>query len=449
MKYSAYPRYRESGVEWLGAVPEHWEVSRFSRSVRIAEGQVNPEMEPYSGMLLIAPNHVEPGTGRLVFRETAFEQGAGSGKYICKKGDVVYSKIRPALAKVVLSPENCICSADMYPLRGAHNLENEFIFWTLLSQWFTAWSVLEADRVAMPKINRETLGGCQLCVPPLCEQRVIATFLDMQTARIDALIVKKRELIDRLAEKRVALISRTVTRGLPPEAAMEVGLAPYPAMKDSGVEWLGAVPVHWDVAPFSRAAKSIQTGPFGSLLHQADYVEDGVPIINPAHITGGRLLSDGVSTVSKETFLRLERYKIKKGDLVFSRRGDVSRCGVATVENEGWLCGTGSMVVRLIEGVPEYFVNLCMYSGFAQQLELHAVGTTMKNTNPTIIGRIVAPLPPAKEQQAIADYLDRETARLDVLMARVESAITRLQEYRAALITAAVTGKIDVREAAR
>jgi type I restriction enzyme S subunit len=145
---------KPSGIPWLGDIPEHWEVNKFSREVAIAEGQVNPENEPYASMLLIGPEHVESKTGRLIQQTTAADQAAESGKYYCHKGDVVYSKIRPALRKAVIAPEDCLCSADMYPLFGKRRISNDYIYWVFLSEQFSAWSVLEAERVAMPKINR-------------------------------------------------------------------------------------------------------------------------------------------------------------------------------------------------------------------------------------------------------------------------------------------------------
>ena len=202
---------RPSGVEWLGDVPEHWETTRFSRQVDIAEGQVDPEIEPYSSMLLIAPNHLESKTGRLLYRETASEQAAISGKYFCRAGDVIYSKIRPALAKVLVAPADCLCSADMYPLRPRNSLLNVYLFWLLLSEGFTAWSVLESDRVAMPKINRETLTSLHLPIPPLSEQAAIVQHLDEATAIIYVAIARARRQIELLQEYRTRLIADVVT----------------------------------------------------------------------------------------------------------------------------------------------------------------------------------------------------------------------------------------------
>ena len=205
------PRLKPSGVEWLGEVPEHWEVAAFSREVEIAEGQVDPELEPYASMLLVAPNHVESRTGRLLDPETASEQGAISGKYFCRAGDVIYSKIRPALAKVAVAPEDCLCSADMYPLRPRGSLVSGYLYWLLLSDGFVAWSVLEADRVAMPKINRETLGDLRLPIPPPSEQFAMDVYLQSETARIHGVIGSARTAIERLQEYRTALITAAVT----------------------------------------------------------------------------------------------------------------------------------------------------------------------------------------------------------------------------------------------
>ena len=202
---------KDSGIEWLGDVPVHWELGKFSREVHIAEGQVDPQIEPFDSMILIAPNHIESGTGRLLQTETASEQGAISGKYFAKRGDVIYSKIRPALAKVAVAPEDCLCSADMYPMNGRSKVINPFLYWFLLSRQFVEWSVLEADRVAMPKINRETLAELRLPIPPLNEQTEIARFLATEAAKLDRLTMKVEEAIERLREYRSALITAAVT----------------------------------------------------------------------------------------------------------------------------------------------------------------------------------------------------------------------------------------------
>jgi type I restriction enzyme S subunit len=203
---------RDSGVEWLEEVPEHWNIKKFTHCTSIRNGLVDPTKSPYCDFTLIAPNHIESGTGRLIAEETAADQGADSGKYLCKQGEVIYSKIRPALAKVCISrSDNTICSADMYPIQGIYGLTNEFLYWSMLSTWFTSLVILESDRVAMPKINREKLAEVMLPVPPLQEQIEINIEIGYKTKAMDNLIQKAAKAITLAQERRTALISAAVT----------------------------------------------------------------------------------------------------------------------------------------------------------------------------------------------------------------------------------------------
>lgn len=222
---------RDSGVEWLGEVPAHWEVCPFRHALQVSNGQVDPRIAPYSAMPLVAPNHIESGTGRLLGLESAEHQGAISGKYEVRAGDVIYSKIRPALRKVTVAPEPCLCSADMYALRPTRGGDPAFFSWLLLSEYFSGIVVLESMRVAMPKVNRETLAPILLPVPDPTEQRGIAEYLITQTSRLDALVDKAIASLDFLQERRTALISAAVTgkidvRGWKaPESAVEEEVA--------------------------------------------------------------------------------------------------------------------------------------------------------------------------------------------------------------------------------
>lgn len=203
---------KDSCVEWLGEVPAHWTVKKFSHCTMIKSGQVDPTKLPYSGFTLIAPNHIESGTGKIIGLETAEDQGADSGKYLCSEGEVIYSKIRPNLAKVCLSPsDETICSADMYPISGSNGLSNRFLYWSLLSNWFTSFVTLESDRVAMPKINREKLAEIFLPIPPEVEQAELAIWLENKTSVVDTLLQKAKHGIELLQERRTALISAAVT----------------------------------------------------------------------------------------------------------------------------------------------------------------------------------------------------------------------------------------------
>jgi type I restriction enzyme S subunit len=201
----------ESEIPWLSQIPRHWDTGKLTRSASIKEGQVDPLSEPYTTMLLIAPNHIEADTGNLIERETAEEQAAISGKYLCSEGDVVYSKIRPALRKATLAPEACLCSADMYPLRAHNRLDATYLLFYMLADPFSTWAVLESDRVAMPKINRDALADVRMALPPLDEQRAIATRITEDTKKIDRLRYATERSVLLLRERRQALITAAVT----------------------------------------------------------------------------------------------------------------------------------------------------------------------------------------------------------------------------------------------
>ncbi len=205
-------RMKDSGVEWLGKIPAHWEVRPFRYCCRVSEGQVPPDDERFRDYILIAPNHLESGTGRILFTETAHEQGAISGKYRVDEGDIIYSKIRPALNKVCMARGDWLCSADMYPIKATtRDLTTAYLLNFMLSDPFVRLMRDESMRVAMPKVNRDTLAGCPLLIPSVLEQHLIADAIEQQTYRIDALIARIRAAITRLHELRIALISAAVT----------------------------------------------------------------------------------------------------------------------------------------------------------------------------------------------------------------------------------------------
>ncbi|MBN8104155.1 restriction endonuclease subunit S [Vibrio vulnificus] len=203
---------KDSGVEWLGEVPEHWAVMKFNHCAQIRNGLVDPKGSKYRDMVLYAPNHIEKATGKVLYRETASEQGADSNKYLCYQGEVIYSKIRPALAKVAICTEElALCSADMYPISCINGLSNEWLYWFMLSDSFTKAVVLDSDRVAMPKVNRESLGDYKIPFPTESEQSDISSHIKAQTQKLDVLEAKANNAIKLMQERRTALISAAVT----------------------------------------------------------------------------------------------------------------------------------------------------------------------------------------------------------------------------------------------
>lgn len=436
--YKPYPAYKDSGVEWLGRVPEHWDVLSFQRCVSIAEGQVNPEQSPYNEMTLIAPNHIESGTGRVLYSETAAEQNAESGKYLCQSGDVVYSKIRPALRKVCIAEESSLCSADMYPMRGHSGMSNDFLFWFLLSEPFSAFAVLEADRVAMPKINRESLNAVQLPRPQLAEQQAIVSKLDRETARIDALIEKKTRFIELLREKRQALITHAVTKGLDSNVKM----------KDSGVEWLGEVPEHWGVKPLKLLVKEGSTISYG-IVQPGEPLDEGVPFVQTTNMSSGDFEIESLQKTTPEIAASFPRSCLTGGEVILGIRASIGAAFVVPMHLAGVNLSRGVARIDCSSELSSRFLvaYLCSMAvdGYWQ---LAKQGSTFNEVSIATVKELPVPVPSREEQADIEGMLSNATARLDSILNKTERSIDLLKERRAALITAAVTGQIDLREAA-
>jgi type I restriction enzyme, S subunit len=432
MSFRRYARYKVSGVAWLGAVPDHWTVLRFQRCVDVAEGQVDPEDADFARMPLIAPNHIESATGRLIGLESATEQGAASGKYLCKAGDVVYSKIRPALRKVCIAPEDCLCSADMYPLRPHSGLTNAFLFWLILSEEFSSLAVLESDRVAMPKINRESLKAVAIAVPPTHEQDFISEFLDRETAKTDALVAEQRRLIELLKEKRQAVISHAVTKGLNPDAPM----------KPSGIEWLGDVPEHWSVKRLKHISPFMTVG---IVVNPSTFVaEEGFPFIYGGDIREGVIDWKNARCIDTESSDSNAKTRLKAGDLLTVRVGAPGVTAVVPVECEGGNCAS-VMLIRQGNFNSQWLCYAMNTRIVRFQVEVVQYGAAQEQFNISHAVKFWTPTPPRAEQDEIAHFVELETSRFDELTAEAQQAIDLLQERRTALISTAVTGKIDVR----
>ena len=231
---------------------------------------------------------------------------------------------------------------------------------------------------------------------------------------------------------------------------MIADLKPYPAMKDSGVPWLGEVPEHWEVRTLGQIATSFRTGPFGSILHQSDYLEGGTPLVNPTHMNRGRIVENMRCSVPPNVVDRLSSYPLAKHDLVFSRRGELGRCALVRDREVGWLCGTGCIRVRVAyAGIePEYLIEALQVRWVGEYLTLFSVGATMDSLNTGILKSIPVVLPPASEQRQLLGHILQGCRHIDLAMSSAQRGISLLREYRTRLIADVVTGKLDVREAA-
>ena len=396
-----------------------WTVNRFSRLVRVNEGLVDPTDEVQAEKLLIAPNHIQRGTGRLLTRETAVEQGASSGKYEVRAGQVVYSKIRPSLVKATMAPKDCLCSADMYALQPLPGLGSRFLLYVLLARPFTDFVVDASARVAMPKVNRESLAEFPVAHPGIEEQQLIADYLDRETARIDELIAEQEVLTVSLAERRQALITLAVSR-------------------DSVT-----------TLPLRRDIRYLTSGSRGWAQFDAD---EGARFIRIADLPRAsiRLKSTDPKFVDVPRGVEGSRTNLLVGDLVFSITAYLGSVAVVSRRDAGAYVSQHVALCRLAGAHwdPAFVAWFCLGDGGQRQLNEQAYGGTKQQLALDDIRELLVPLPSLGEQRRIVAQLDAQTSKLDGLMAECRELIALLKERRAALITAAVTGKIGLRQGA-
>ncbi|MFA6041023.1 MAG: restriction endonuclease subunit S [Methylophilus sp.] len=439
-KYQAYAEYKDSGVNWLGNIPYDWSFRQLkylcSYNDEVLPDSISNEYE----IEYVDIGSVSSSEGIMETERLTYENAPSRARRIVRDGDVIISTVRTyleAISPINKPPENLIVSTGFAVIRPGSNYYKSYAAYCLRANGFIKEVVAQSVGVSYPAINATDLVNIKVPEPSYVEQQKISNFLDHETAKIDTLIAKQQQLIALLKEKRQAVISHAVTKGLNPNAPM----------RDSGVEWLGEVPSHWTVAQLKFNTSEMQTGPFGSQLHAEDYITDGIPIINPAHIKDGKIVPDILVTVDEATQERLHRHKLSKGEIIFARRGELGRCAIVNKDNEGWLCGTGSLKARLNSNLlPEYAYLLIISDGVVSELSLESKGSTMENLNTETLGRVRMPVPPICEQNEILNYVEDVSGKYGALIDSSESAITLMQERRTALISAAVTGKIDVRD---
>ena len=448
MNLPPYPKYKPSGVEWLGEVPEHWETPSLYIRYQVDLGKMLNEtairgdyLHPYLRNVDVQWYHINvsdlPQMDIGPWEIARFTVGRGD-LLVCEGGEVG----RAAL--VQNDADGLGFQKALHRLRPlAAGEDPRFMFYTLYGAAQRGVFVAGGNPNTIAHLTGEKLRGYRFPAPLAFEQRAIADFLDRETAKIDTLVAKKRTLIERLKEKRATLISRTVTRGLPPDAARAAGLDPHPNFKPSGIDWLGEVPVHWDVAQLRRRCTILDC------MHRTvPFVDDGVPLASIREVHGCEVdLSDAKQTTEEEYLGLLEGGRRPRiGDILFSRNATVGDAAIVAT-SAPFAMGQDVCLIRCDAQHPKYVLYLLRSKPIAQQIDSFMVGATFRRINVGQIRTFWGCWPPVDEQLIATNHLDRETAILNAMVDKIETVIERLQEYRAALITAAVTGKIDIRGA--
>lgn len=436
MSFPAYEEYKDSGISWLGKVPKHWKVVsikwlspvlRGASPRPIDDAKYFDEDGEFAWVRIADVSASEEG--RL--RETTQRLSElGSSLSVKIYPGEIFVSIAGTVGKPCIS-EIKACIHDGFVYFPHIEINRNFLFRIFesglcyggLGKWGTQLN-----------LNTDTVGAIRIPVPPDNELDSIAAFLDSETSKIDALVAEQRRLIELLKEKRQAVISHAVTKGLNPNVKM----------KPSGIEWLGDVPEHWDVCRFPHVIQ-FQEGPG---IMAIDFHDEGVPLVRVSGVKGRWVTLDGCNYLDPDLVAkRWEHFRLRKGDLVISASASMGIVSEVDEEAIGAVPYTGLIRLVPVKGisVKDFIRSFVVSDVFMKQIDLLKAGATIQHFGPTHLRQITISLPTEVEQREIAQYIDVQIAKFDRLESEAEQAIALLQERRTALISAAVTGKIDVR----
>lgn len=445
-RFRRYDEYKDSGVEWLGQIPSHWDAVRMWRIAEAVSGgtPAREELRFWGGPIpWVSPKDMKrrliDSSEETITDEALAEAGLKllppSVVLIVVRGMILAHTFPTAITTVPVT-----INQDMKALRLRKGIQPEFLAWLFegLGKGILAAVVDEAAH-GTRVIRMERWRGVVMPVPPPHEQEAITAFLDAETARVDELVAKKELLIQLVEEQRESLITRSVTQGV--DAAVP--------MKDTRIGWLGTIPAHWDVKPFKSILARNESGVWGE-----EAIDGGAIVLRSTEQTiGGDWLIKSPA-VRALTAREMTQARLEAGDLVVTKSsGSKAHIGKTSLVDDSVAslgCAFSNFMQRLRLRHPHHarFYWYLLNAPLAREQFVYLSSTTtgLGNLNATILGAIQVPVIPQAEQEAIVSFLDRETARLDVLLTKLRTAIAHLHEFRTALISAAVTGRIDVRE---
>lgn len=453
MSLPRYPEYKDSGVEWLGEVPSHWAVTRFKWLIDRNDGGVwggDPDGVEDTLVLRSTEQTVD---GRWKIEDPAFRKLTGRDRdsALLEVGDLLVTKSSGSALHI---GKTTIVDASVAALRPCYSNFMQRVRVSRRLHPRLAWYLLNSDlsrlqlgllsnsTTGLANLNGTIVGELLLAVQTRAEQEQILAFLDRETATIDALIAEQETLLALLAEKRQATISHAVTRGLDPNVPM----------KDSGIAWLGEVPAHWELTTLGKTSMERCDGPFGSGIKSDHYTEEGALVVRLQNIRAGEFnMGEPVFLDLKYFEESLKGHEVRAGDLLVAGLGDDNNLlGRACVAPEGMgpaLVKADCFRFRLHpEKALSTFVAMQLSAGAAFDAGQMATGTTRARMPLGVMASRKLVMPPVQEQTQIVAIANDAALKFDALGKEAKRGVELLKERRSALISAAVTGHIDIRD---
>jgi type I restriction enzyme S subunit len=442
--WKKYPKYKDSGVEWLGEIPEGWDSNKLKFLTRVKLSTVDKKIFDDEIPVLLC-NYVDVYYNNMISSKLNFKEGSATRDekrvFSLQKDDVLITKDSESWEDIAVPSyvtetlPNVLCGYHLAHIHPNQMMSGHFISYSFQTEQINNQFKIAANGITRFGLGKYWIDNSIFLQPPLPEQTAIASFLDRETTRIDALIEKKQRQIELLQEKRAALISQAVTKGLDPTVPM----------KDSGVPWLGEVPEHWEIAPLKVLSTEIGDG-----IHATPQYSDLTEFnfINGNNIGNGCInLSDTSLYVDESEYLK-HFIKLNDKTVLISINGTIGN--LALYHNEKVILGKSVAYINLTNRVERNFIYYLFQSlKIMYYFESTLSGTTIKNLSLESLRNTAIPHPVAiDEQNQIIALLDKKTSQIKNTIIKIQISIETLKEFRSALISAAVTGKIDVRNEA-
>ncbi|KOR34978.1 hypothetical protein AM228_20865 [Planktothricoides sp. SR001] len=432
--WQRYPEYKDSGVEWLGEIPKHWEVKKLKYVCQILRGKFThrPRNDPrfYDGSYPFIQTGDVAAANKYIttHKQTLNDLGFAVSKEF-PKGTLIMT-IAANIGDIAIL-DFAACFPDSIVGFVPENKNNlNYLYYNFLAM--RPDLLKTATLNTQMNLNVDQIGSLLTILPPLSEQKSIAHFLDRETTKLDKLIAKKERFIELLQEKRTALISHAVTKGLNPDIPM----------KDSGISWLGQIPKHWKFAALGYSCNLTSGGTPDR--NKIEYWDGNIPWVKTGEINYNEITK--TEEYITEHGLKNSSAKLAQpGSLLMAMygqgvtRGRVALLSVMAAFNQACVAMSDFKNIQ-VKFLFYFFVNAYQYIRDNGNLN------SQMNLSEGVIKKIKVLIPPVNEQKDIINFLDQETAKIDTLIEKTKTSIEKLKEYRTALISAAVTGKIDIRE---
>jgi len=439
-----YDKYKDSGIEWIGEIPEHWEVKKLGVVGKFSSSGIDKKTDPSEPLVKIINytdvygNSSYTLDGKTEYMVVSCPQSKVNSNLV-KKGDLIFTPSSETQDEIGISAlviediENTAFSYHVLRFRFTEELDINFKKYLCNNHFVLYYFSRNAQGTTRQTLCRDDFKSAKVLIPPLLEQTAIATYLDRKTAEIDQLIEAKKRLIELYHEEKTAIINQAVTKGINPNAKM----------KDSGIEWLGEIPEHWEVSRMANFGKYSK----GKGISKADITIEGVPVV----LYGDIYTKYDIAAVHFERTTSLEIAKnsviISKGDLLFTASGeteeDIGKC-IVYLGDEKAYAGGDVIIYKQLENDSQFLSYLFNDYSFREQKAKLSKGEIVVHIYSSQLRDIKFPLPPLIEQQSIVHHIEAECSRIDTKIERTQRLIELLAEYRTALISEVVTGKVKV-----